>query len=150
MPLGTDTIRGVLKLEGKPDCQFFTGWQDFIQNMSKLFAVEIPNDITNVTIGQEQPSDSERDHLWFRTDSSGGFAGLYLFGAGAWQKVYPLQGQVFLMYGNSLNIPTGYTLAENDPNLNSSEIASLKKMWVQGGDSPSLWYSLFHVTFTGF
>jgi len=149
MPIGTDTIRGMLKLNGLIDCEFYTSWQDFVAAIPKLFAVEIPNNITNVTIGDQQPSDSERDHLWFRTDSSGAFAGLYMFAQCVWQKIYPVPNQLFFMWGDSRILPPGYTLADADPNINSTELQDMQRIWSVGGTNPT-WYSTFHVTYTGF
>lgn len=149
MPIGTDTVQGVLKLQGLLDEGCFTSWKEFVASIPDLFSVELPNDITNVTVGSSQPSDSERDHLWIRTDGSGSFVGLLIYASGAWRQIYPAPNQIFLMYGDSRSVPVGYTLVSDDPNLSTSEVQNLQKIWTQGGTSPT-WYTVFHVTYTGF
>jgi hypothetical protein len=148
MPTGTETIRGVLKLDNFMEGKCFTSWSDFVQAMPSMFSVEVPNDITNVTLGIQQPSDSERDHLWIRTDNSGAFSGLYIYSQGAWQIIYPVPKQLFFMWGDSRNIPAGYTLASVDPNIDSTMLMDMQKIWCVGGTGPT-WWKTFHVTYTG-
>ena len=149
MTTGVDNIRGVLKLDNFMEGKCFTSWNDFVRAIPSMFSVEVPSDITNVTVGTQQPSDSERDHLWVRTDNSGAFSGLYVYAQGAWQKIYPVPSQLFFMYGDSRVLPPGYTLAVNDPNISATELSAMQKIWNVGGTGPT-WWTTFHVTYTGF
>lgn len=148
MTVGVDVIQAALKLLKLPDRQYFTSWQDFLRQLPELYGVEIPTGITNVTIGNTFPTDSERDHLWIRTDSSSNFIGFYLYVQGSWRLIYPLPDQIFLIVGDSRDIPDGYTLASLDPRISSLQLTNLQKIWTIGGSSP-LYYTVFHVTFTG-
>lgn len=149
MTIGIDVIRGAIKLDGFLEGKCFTSWSEFISELPNMLSVEIPTGITNVTVGNIQPSSSELDHLWIKTDGAGSFIGMFIYTTGSWRQIYPAPNQLFLMYGNSTNIPAGYTLASSDPNLTPAEIANLQKIWTIGGTSPT-WYSVFHVTYIGF
>ena len=147
--IGTDVITGALKLNNFMEGKCFTSWADFIAAVPSMFSVEVPSNITNVSIGNQQPTSSELDHLWIKQDPSGSFIGLFLYAQGAWQQVYPVPNQIFLVYGDSRNIDPGFTLASDDTNLSAAQIQTLQKIWHIGGTSPT-WYSIFHVTYTGF
>lgn len=149
MTIGNDVIRGALKLDSFLEGQCFVSWSAFIQAIPSMFSVELPAEVTNVTIGNQAPSDDDRDHLWIKTDGSGSFLGLYLYMSGAWQQIYPVPNQIFLLYGDSRYPPPGYTLVSNDPGISSAMLANLKKMWVVGGTSPD-WWTMYHATYTGF
>jgi len=148
MTTDVDVIQGAIKLQQLPDRQCFTNWQDFLRRLPDLLSVEIPTDVTNVTVGNTYPSDSEQDHLWVKTDSSGNFVGLFLFVTGAWRQIYPLPDQLFLIIGDSRSVPDGYTLASDDPRITALMLANLQKIWTIGGTTPT-WYSVYHATFTG-
>lgn len=149
MSIGTDVIRGAIKLNGFLEGKCFTSWSEFISELPNMLSVEIPTGITNVTVGIAQPSSSELDHLWIKTDGSGSFLGLFIYTTGSWRQIYPVPNQLFLIYGSSNNIPDGYTLASNDPNISPAELANLQKVWTILSTSPTV-YSVFHVTYTGF
>ena len=149
MPIGTDVVLGALKLTGIVDAQCYKSFKEFVTAIPDLFSVEIPNNITNVTVGNEQPSASERDHLWVKTSGSGSFIGLFLYAQGAWNQIYPVPQGIFRMYGDSRAVPDGYLLASDDPNISSAMLAEMQKTWVTGGTSPT-WYTLFQVTYIGF
>lgn len=149
MPIGVDVVRGAIRLDGFQEGRCFTSWADFVAALPGMLAVEIPTGITNVTIGNQTPSDTDRDHLWLQTDGSGSFLGFYIYTAGAWQQIYPAPNQLFLMYGDSRSPPPGYTVATDDPNISASMLANLQKVWTLGGTSPD-WWTVFHATYTGF
>ena len=144
-----DVIRGALKLDNFMENKCFSSWEDFVKAFPSMFSVEVPPDITNVSIGAAEPSATDRDHLWIKLDGAGSFVGLYIYAQGAWQKIYPLSNQLFFMYGDSRSLPAGYTLAANDPNISASQLTQMQKIWTLGGTSPS-WWTTFHVTYTGF
>lgn len=149
MTVGVDVILSAIKLLQLPDKKCFTNWADLLRQIPDMYGVEIPTGITNVTIGNSYPADADRDHLWIRTDNSGNFVGLFIYVTGAWRQIYPLPDQLFLVIGDSRSVQAGYTLASNDPRVSALQLVNLQKIWTVGGTSP-LWYSVFHVTFTGF
>lgn len=150
MTTTSDVIRGVVKLDNFLDDTCFKSWKEFVLSLPQLLTVEIPSSITNVTVGNVQPSDDERDNLWFRQDNSGSFLGLYLFAKNAWKQIYPVPQELTLISGDSRTPPDGFTFAENLTDLSVDQIAVLKKSWHVGGTVPTTWYDLFHVRYTGF
>lgn len=149
MAIGTDVIRSAVKLDGLIEGKCFTSWEEFLSELPKMLIVEIPTGITNVTVGNAQPSSSELDHLWVKTDGAGSFIGLFIYATGSWRQIYPVPNQIFLMYGDSSNIPDGYRLASEDPNISAAMLANLQKVWSILTTSPTT-YSVFHVTYAGF
>lgn len=149
MTVGVDVIRGALKLDSFLEGKCFTSWADFVAAIPSMFSVEVPSGITNVTISNQSPSDTDRDHLWIKVDGSGSFLGFFIYTSGAWQQIYPAPNQLFLMYGDSRYPPAGYTVATDDPNISATMLANLKKIWTLGGTSPD-WWTVFHATYTGF
>lgn len=144
----SDLIRGAIKLDGFREGQCFTSIDDYTKALPGMLAVEIPASITNVTVSADQPTDDERDNLWFRRDNSGSFLGLYLYAQGAWQQIYPVPQQIFKLYGDSRNIPKGFALADQ-PFVSLAQLSKLKEEWLVGGSSPT-WYSIFDVVYVGF
>ena len=145
----SDVIRGAIKLDSFIQGRCFTSWEDFIKQLPTLLAIELPPDITNITIGNQQPTDDQRDNLWIRKDNSGSFLGFYLYAQGAWQQIFPVPNEIFLIYGDSRAVPAGYQLASNSSQLTVNQVTVLKKLWHLGGTSPD-WYDMFHVTYIGF
>lgn len=145
-----DLIRGAVKLDTFIEDKCFTSWKEFIAALPGMLTVEIPASITNVNVGNQQPSDSERDNLWIRKDNAGSFLGIYLYASGSWKKIYPVPGEFNIIFGDSRTPPDGYTLTDDLSSLTSSQKAVLRKVWHVGGTSPSTWYDIFTVQYTGF
>lgn len=140
----TDTLLGAVKIVGLPEGCYFESFEELLKSLCKYLAIEIPDTITNVVIGNVQPADSQRDHLWFRKDNSGTFVGLYIYTGGQWLKVFPVPGQIFRLYGDSASIPTGFTLADtSNPNLTAAMAAALMAQWYTDGSGT---YQIFDVT----
>jgi len=141
---------GSLKLLGKLDCNCFTSWQDFIKAIPSMFAVEIPPDITNVTLSNNQPDADQQDHVWFKLNSAGNFVGIFLYITGSWRQVYPVPNQIFQVFGDSRVPPTGYILVDSsNPNFTAAEVAALQANWVPHPTEPGV-YTIFNVTYAGF
>lgn len=149
MTIGVDVIRGILKLDNFMEGKCFTSWADFIAAMPSMFSVEVPTDVTNVKLGTDQPSDSERDNLWIKINGAGSFVGIFIYAQGTWQQIYPVPQEIFFMYGDSRNVPAGYRLVSDDPNISDIQVVNMQKIWTTGGTSPT-WYTTFHVTYKGF
>lgn len=145
-----DVIEGALKLIGLPQAECWTNLEDFIKWLVANIAVEVPPNITNVIVSNVQPSDSQRDCIWFRRNNSGGFMGIFIFNAGAWKQLYPVPNQLFRIYGNSNNIPDGFALADNNiANISTDMFNFLKSQWMldPGGSGA---YFIFDVVYIGF
>lgn len=145
----SDVLRGAVKLDGFVEEKCFKNWAEFLTALPSLLALEIPDSITNVTIGNTQPTDDQRDNLWIRKDSSGSFVGFYLYAQGTWQKIFPADNELNLVSGDSRVISPGYTLATDLTDLTTAQKAALQSQWHIGGTSPT-WYDIFHVRYTGF
>lgn len=146
--IGTDVIQGVLKLNNFMEGKCFTCWSDFVAAIPSMFSVEVPNNITNVTVSATEPTDSERDHLWVKIDPSGSPIGFFTFSQSAWNQFFPPKNALYYVYGDSNNIPAGYVLASNFSGLSASEILTLQKTWHV--NSTGTGYTIFHVIYVGF
>jgi hypothetical protein len=149
MTTSNDVLRGTVKLDGFLEGCCFTSWDDFVKKLPSLLAIEIPSNVTNVTIGNTQPTDDERDNLWIRKDNSGSFLGMFIYSQGTWQQIYPPPLSAILMLGDSRVIPAGYQLASDVTFVDAATLTALQSLWVIGGTSPT-WYKMFHVFYTGF
>lgn len=145
-----DLVRGAVKLDGFIEDNCFTSWKDFIAKLPGMLALELPANVTNVTVGNQQPTDSERDNLWFRKDNAGSFLGIYIYATGAWRQIYPVPGQFTLIVGDSRTPPDGYTVTDDLTNLSDPQKAVLRRAWHVGGTTPAVWYDIFTVQYTGF
>lgn len=151
MTVGVDIIRAAVKLEGLLDDECFESASDLIQKLAAHLVVELPSGVTNVSIGQTPPTDSERDNLWIKTDGVNNFIGLFLYIKGDWRQIYPIDAvEYHLIDGDSREPPPGYVLASDYPSVTAEKLANLQKVWTVGGTVPSTWYSVFHVVYVGF
>lgn len=146
----TDYVVGRLRNLGLVDQQCFTTWEDFLQAVPSLFAVDVPREVTNVSIGAVQPSESEKDNLWVRVDSSGNFLGFYTFSYGAWRKAYQYtQNDVLWQWGRSDEIEDGFRLIDQNTNLPPTVISSLMLQYIVDPINPGV-YNYFAVQFIGY
>lgn len=144
----TDVVQGSLKLIGLPDGYCWESMEKFLQDFEKLFGVEIPTSITNVIVSPVQPLDDSRLSLWFRLSNSGSFIGIYMYGAGTWNQVYPAPGQLFRLVGNSTTPPAGFILADSSaPGITATVAVYLLGTW---HDSGSGYYDVYDAVFVGF
>jgi len=144
MPGTTDVIRGTLKLDNFQEGRVYTDTDAFIKALQDMFAIEIPTTITNVIISAAQPGDDFKEGVWIRKNSAGIFEGVYVFQSGAWTRIVPplFDNEVILMYGDSRDIPAGFSLADDsNTNLPAGVGAALMTNWVADGGN----YSLFHI-----
>lgn len=148
MPAKTDLINGALKVTGLLEDLCIESLQELIQTLPQLLSVQIPASITNVTIGPEQPGDSERQNLWIRTDNSSDFVGIYIYALGQWRQVYPVPGQLFRIVGDSRTPPKGFTLATDSPSLSAAQKTWIVSQWLP--NSTNEYYTIFDVVYSGF
>ena len=144
MPETTDVIRGALKLDNFQEGRSYADLDSFIEALEHMFSVEIPETVTNVMVSSSQPGDDFKEGVWIRKDAAGVFAGIYVFQSGAWVRIVPplFDTEVILMYGDSRNLPSGYSLADvSNTNLPSGVGAKLMVDWLSAG----AYYTLFHI-----
>lgn len=140
----TDVIRGALKLDNFQEGRSYSNVDALLLAIADMFSVEIPTTITNVIISSYQPGDDFKQGVWIRKDAAGVFNGIYIFESGAWNRIVPplFTNEVILLYGDSRDIPNGYSLADDsNPNLPAGVAGLLMTNWVSDGSH----YSLFHI-----
>lgn len=140
----TDSISGAVKVVNLPDLACFTDFADFVQKLADSLVIEIPDSITNVVVGNSEPTDSNTA-LWVRRDNSGTFVGLYVYTSGVWAPIYPVPGQLTRIYGSTLDVPSGWRRADQDPNLTVAQVAFLQAQWMADPGNPGE-YLIFDVT----
>jgi hypothetical protein len=149
MPI-TDTIIGSLKLVGSPDKICPMTWDELLRSIPSLYAVDVPRNVTNVTIGAVQPPESDNDNLWVRINSDGTFVGFYTFQTGAWRKAYQYTlNDVIWRWGNSASIEDGFKLIDQNSALPVPVIDKLMLDYVVDPVNPTN-YIYFAVQFVGY
>ena len=118
-----------LSIKGLPDLTCFKSFADLLLALPNFLTVEIPDNITNVTVSNIQPLDTERDHVWFRFSNGGTFIGIYLFTDGSWKQFFPVPQSVYTVYGNSDFPPEGYITTEDSGSLTSDQKEFFKAQW---------------------
>lgn len=142
-------LKGNIKLIGLIESCCFSSVQELIKALPNLLMAEFPEGLTNVTVGNKQPSEEERDNLWIRKDNSGSFIGIYVFSQGVWRCIEPLKGGVKWVHGDSRDIEQGYSLIDTGlVGFTADEITHIKHQYFL--HSSGTYYTYFAVTFTGF
>lgn len=135
-----------IKLVDLPDSLCFSTLQELIEALPKHLVACIPANITNVTVGTTQPTDSA--DVWFRYDSGGRFIGIWVFSAGNWVQFAPTPNGVFWMYGDSGDLPEGYILVDgSNPNFSAGDVTSIQAYFLPTPGVPP--YTYFACTFDG-
>lgn len=139
--MSNDLRLGLIKVLGLPaDFCLQGSASDWIKQIAESLAVQLPEDISNVVIGNSEPEDLQSTALWIRQDSSGTFAGLYVVSGGNWTQIYPVPGQLFWVYrnpGSSTDVPEGFIRADDaSAGLDSSIVTFLTAEWMPDPDSP--------------
>jgi len=119
-------VRARLEVDGLPDNLNFTTLKNFFELLQKHVIVEIPDAISNVVISNIQPLDNQRDALWFRRSNSGSFLGAYVYSQGKWQQFFPAPEAIYWMYGDSRDVPEGYSLVTID----TPQMGTSTKEWI--------------------
>lgn len=147
----TDEIQGAVKILNLPDVACFETIQQWAAALAEQLVIEIPSTITNVVIGNSEPTDSQNTALWVRRDNAGTFIGLYVFSSGAWLQIYPVPlplTQFTWVTGSSLSIPTGYKRADLFPGLTAGQITFYQARWYADPGNPGE-YLDFEVYYSG-
>ena len=143
-----DVITGTVKLKGFIEDTCYTSLKEFIAALPNILYTEIPSEATNIVVGSQQPSNDQRDAVWFRQDNAGTFVGVYVYSAGTWKQIVPSPQQIIKMYGDSRSIPDGYQLIDaTNPNFTAAEVTAIQSSWIR--DVTDTYWTVFEVTFQG-
>lgn len=130
MPNESNASLAQVQIKGLVDETCFSSFQEFIQAIPSFLQVLVPRTVTNVTVSNVQPLDTQRDYVWFRRSNGGVFMGIYVYSEGTWRQVFPVpDGVTRIAGGDSRNPPDGYISVE-DSNLPSDQIAHLMTSWL--------------------
>lgn len=143
-------ITGAVKIKDFPEEEALTTVTELLQSLEKYLLVQLPVEaITNVYVSADEPTVTERDIVWFKLDSSGNYAGQFIYVAGTWVQMHPPPQQIIRMYGDSNNIPTGYSLiTEDTPNFTSAMASHLQADWMVDPEDSER-YLIFDVVYSG-
>ncbi len=143
-----DVVLVPLVVQGLIETACFDSVPEFIQALTKYLAVQIPTTITNVIVSNTQPLSSERTSIWVRLNNAGSFIGFYVYSGGTWQAVFPPPNGIIPMYGDSRDVPKGFTLADEDNAKVGTYLGTLlKARWIR--DQTNTYWVYFETTFDG-
>jgi len=145
-----NAIVGEIRLEGVNDDICIENIADLIDYINKNAKFYLPGNATNPVVGPSQPTDADRHKIWFRTDNSSNFKGIYVFSVGGWRKIYPVgENQVFWILGDSREPPPGYkVIDEGIGGITSGEVDRIKALYQS--DVNNEFFTYFAVVFRGF
>lgn len=151
MPDNTNVVIGDLLLKVLPELLCYKDFTSFIKDMPNIFAVSVPNTVTNVIVSNAQPSNSQTDALWIRQTAAGGFMGIYVFAGGLWRQILPAPNEIFWLYGDSSAPPAGYVTTDDASGVEISVTlaTALKALWI-GGSLAGPPYEYYSAVFRGF
>lgn len=142
------SIKGVIKVQGVPDSACFITFADLLRALGDYLVVDIPNQtFSNVVISNVQPGQADRDKIWWRLSNSGTFVGIYQFSNGEWIQIFPAPNQIFWLYGDSSDPPTGFKFLDGTEGIfTAPHYAQIIAMAVpNGGVPPFVYYPAIYV-----
>lgn len=152
MPNNNNVTLADIVLIGLQDLSCFTSMQEVLQALPTLIAAAVPNNITNVTVSNIEPSDSQTGNVWFRISNAGSFVSINVFSQGAWHPIYPVNAdlasptlQIFWLQGDPANPPTGWTNTNDAAGVDPGIQTALAALWVTGTN-----FTYYSAVFTGF
>lgn len=145
----SNLVLAPLVIQGLPEGQCFTSFEDLLRSLTKFLSVAIPLNITNVVVSNIQPTDNQRTNVWLRIGNDGNFVGAFLYAIGQWRQIFPQPNGVFWFYGNSAQIPEGYLLVNLDnPHFTSTQVGVIQQQFIPPG--PLEPYTYYAATYEGF
>lgn len=101
----TQTVLGALKPLGIPQNACYESFSQLMKDLPNWFAVEIPENISNVVVSVTEPGEDSRGKVWYRISGTGVFIAQYMFFNGTWKRLYQYApGEIIWMAGDSRNI----------------------------------------------
>lgn len=141
-------IKGAIKVQGIPDSACFTNFSELLKALGTYLTVEIANqEFSNVVISVAQPGAADRFKLWMRISSSGSFVGFFVYQNGVWSQVVPAPFQLFILYGDSSNPPTGYSFDLVQTLFSAPDYAELITKYAVPSSGPP--FSAYPAIYTG-
>lgn len=139
-----------LTITGLLDNLCFEGtFPEAIKEVLSKVVVQVPNTVTNVVVGPDEPSDSQRDFVWFKRNSAGDFEGIFIYVGGDWQQIFPVLNSLTWVYGDSDSPPPGYVAANDAASpLTAPEKTHLETLWYPPG--PGGPWSIYQAVYVGF
>lgn len=142
----SQTITGAIKVLDLPETACFTSFPDLIRSLEQYLAVQIPpQSFSNIVISNTQPGSADRDKIWWRLSNSGSFVGIYFYSGGNWIQVFPAPNQIFWLYGDSANPPTGFSFAAVSSLFSAPNYATLIAQAIPAGPGPYVYYPAVYV-----
>lgn len=144
-------ITGAIKALSVPENFCLTDLRQLVLDLTRLLTVEFDvSKITNVVVSFDEPDSSQRDVIWFRLNASGNFSGIFVFSAGQWLQMFPVQNQLYRVYGNSNNIPPGYALVQAGlAGITSDMYTAIEATWTWDDPMGQNYYIIFDVVYIG-
>lgn len=126
----------------------FTSATALINFLQQNGFAKVPTNITNVHVGIDQPTSTQKLDMWVRISASGKLVGLYFYDGTTWRQVFPAPGEVTWIHGDSDDIPEGFSLIDTGlAGWTALEITAIQSMYYPAGAGP---WTYFAVQFTGF
>lgn len=140
--------RAPIVTQGLPETLCFKSFKDFFAQLGKYAFVDIPEDITNVVVSNIQPTSSQLQSVWFRLSNGGTFIGIYIYSQGQWNQIAPTPNGIMRMYGDSRNIPPGFSLIEvGTTGFTSAMVSFLHTQWLR--DPSDQYWQIFDTIYEG-
>lgn len=141
-------ITGAVKLLNLPDVMCAGSVQEMLSLLAQNLAIELSDNLTNVTVSVAEPPEGSRDDIWFRRGAGGSFVGIYVFSGGAWVQMFPAPNGIFKHYGNSNTPPAGYELiTTSTPGFTAADVARLQGGWQK--DPTNTFWTIYETIYTG-
>lgn len=143
-------ITGGVKFVDVPNDFCLTNITELVKFIQKHQKIEFDaSEVTNVVVSVDPPVAVEgRDVVWFQLDTSGNFIGVFVYVQSQWLQMFPPPQEVVRMYGDSTDIPPGYTLiTEDTPGFSTAMVNHLQSQWLE--DPTSSFFVIFDVVYTG-
>ncbi len=148
-----NVIKANLVIENLPQNACFTSFLDLLQSIPQYMSAAIPSSVTNVIVSNIEPTSSQTTSIWFRFSNAGTFLGIYVFSAGVWHNIYPIndgnQVQIQTFVSVDGTVPSGWKKVEvGDPLLPPAVVTALVANDVL--DPTSTFDQMFSAYFIGF
>lgn len=131
-----DSVKAEVKISNLPDLACFTSFGDLLLALPTFLSVFVSRSISNVLVGNTEPSASQRSFVWIKRNNAGTVLGVFLFSNGAWNQFFPIPGQVSTVSGataDSTNPPVGYITTDDATTLTIAQKVFFKAQWRDNG-----------------
>ena len=144
-------VTGAIKIVDVPNDFCLTNITELVKFLEKHTKVEFDaSQVTNVVVSVDQPALVRGlNIIWFKVSASGNFIGVFVYVQSQWLQMFPAPSSIYRMYGDSTNIPPGYSLITNaTPGFTAAMVAQIQTQWLLAPSSTTD-YVIFDVVYTG-